>query len=156
MPSIPMSRSRDKRPFVRASITLGLAAGLWLAVAGFAAPVTAFAQQSEPARPQIRTLPPAYNDQMLRLAEILGSLHYLRELCGADEGQLWRDQMLNLIDKEEPTEERRAELISRFNRGFRTFREIYRACTPPAVQAVELYLRQGSRLAGEIPNRYGR
>ena len=156
MPSIPMSRSKDRSPFDRSTIVIRLAAGLWLAAAGVAAPAVAPAQQGEPARPQIRTLPPAYNDQMLRLAEILGSLHYLRELCGADEGQLWRDQMLNIIDKEEPTEERRAELIARFNRGFRTYREIYRACTAPAIQAVELYLRQGSRLAGEIPNRYGR
>ena len=149
-----MSRSADRAPNNRSSTLVRLAAGLWLAAFGVGAPTTGLTQEAT--APQVRTLLPAYNDQMLRLAEILGSLHYLRELCGADEGQLWRDQMLNIMDKEEPTEERRAELVARFNRGFRTYREIYRSCTPPAVQAVELYIRQGIRLAGEIPNRYGR
>ena len=105
--------------------------------------------------PKIKTLPPAYNDQMLRLAEILGALHYLRNLCGADEKDLWRTQMEAVIENEEPTEQRKAELISRFNRGVRTYREIYRECTPSAIEAVNLYLRQGMRIAGEIPERYG-
>jgi len=104
----------------------------------------------------IKTLPPAYNDEMLRLAEILGALHYLRELCGANEKLLWRDQMANIIDKEEPSSKRKAELIGRFNRGFRTYQEIYRECTPTAIEAVNLYLRQGTKLAGEIPGRFGR
>ena len=132
-----------------------------LAAMLLAIPCSPFAQtkkkpaQEEP-KPQVKTLPPAYNDQMLRLAEILGSIHYLRDLCGASEGTLWRDQMENIISSEEPTAERKAELISRFNRGFRTYREVYRECTPTAVEAVNLYMRQGTRLAGEIPSRYGR
>ena len=68
--------------------------------------------------PKIRVLPPAYENQMVRLAEILGALHYLRELCGANEEQLWRDQIKNMIKQEEPTQERRAMLIARFNRAF--------------------------------------
>jgi uncharacterized protein (TIGR02301 family) len=105
--------------------------------------------------PKIQTLPPAYDDQMLRLAEILGSLHYLRELCGADEGQLWRNQMEDMLAKEEPTEERRLQMIARFNRGFRGYREIYRECTSSAAEAANRFLRQGTRIAAEIPSRYG-
>lgn len=105
--------------------------------------------------PKIQTLPPAYDDQMLRLAEILGSLHYLRELCGADEGQLWRNQMEDMLAKEEPTEERRLQMIARFNRGFRGYREIYRECTSSAAEAANRFLRQGIRIAAEIPSRYG-
>ncbi len=112
--------------------------------------------QEAPKQPTITVLPPAYDDQMMRLAEILGALHYLRELCGAKEEQLWRDEMKNLIDQEEPTAERRAMLIARFNRGFRGYHEIYRDCTPAAIEANNRYIRQGTRLAGEIPNRYGR
>ena len=104
---------------------------------------------------QIRTLPPAYNAEMLRLAEILGALHYLRPLCGTEEGQLWRSQMARLLEREEPTPDRRAELIARFNRGFRGYREIYRECTPAAAEAANRYQRQGIRLAAEIPDRYG-
>lgn len=122
---------------------------------------TALAQSNatppdEQSKPVIKTLPPAYNDKMLRLAEILGALHYLRDLCEAREGMLWREQMENVLAKEEPTPERKAALIARFNRGYRTYREIYRKCTSSAVEAVNLYMRQGTRLSGEIPNRYGR
>ena len=31
-----------------------------------------------------------YDDHLMRLAEILGALHHLRPLCGADEAQVWR------------------------------------------------------------------
>ena len=121
-----------------------------------------FAQQVEqvdPAKkeaPQLNILPPAYEEQMMCLAEVLGALHYLRELCGANEEQLWRDEMKNLLEKEEPTAERRAMLIARFNRGFRGFQEIHRKCSAAAIEANNRYIAQGIRLANEIPNRYGR
>lgn len=104
---------------------------------------------------RIQTLPPAYNDHMLRLAEILGSLHYLRPLCGSKEEQLWREQMEEMIAEEEPSEDRRVRLVARFNRGFRSLREIYRECTPSAAEAANRYVRQGIRLATEIPTRFG-
>lgn len=104
----------------------------------------------------VKVLPPAYDAQMMRLSEILGALHYLRELCGANEGQQWRDQMKNMIEKEEPTAERRAQMIARFNRGFRGFQETYRECTDAALEANNRYVFEGARLAGEIPGRYGR
>jgi uncharacterized protein (TIGR02301 family) len=141
--------------FVQATIIAVL-----VATVIFATPGAGFAQDAKkPGQintdPDIKTLPPAYNKQMLRLAEILGAVHYLRELCGADEGMLWRDQMENIVENEKPTAQRKAEIFSRFNRGFRTYREIYRKCTPSAVEAVNLYMRQGTRLAGEIPSRFG-
>lgn len=106
--------------------------------------------------PKILTLPPAYEKQMMRLSEILGSLHYLRELCGANEGQKWREQMQKMLAAEEPTDERRALLIASFNQGFRGFQEVYRDCTDAAVEANNRYIAEGRKLAGEIPTRYGR
>ena len=108
-----------------------------------------------PASNGIKTLPPAYEEEMLRLAEILGALHYLRGLCKAEEGPIWRKQMEELIEKEAPTESRRALLVARFNRGYRGFSEIHRECTPTAAEAANRYRRQGIRLAAEIPDRYG-
>lgn len=113
-------------------------------------------EEQEPEKPKIKTLPPAYDNQMMRLSEVLGALHYLRNLCGANEGLLWRDQMANIIENEEPTQERKAEMTARFNRGYRSFQETYRACTPVAVEAVNAYLREGKKLSGEIPSRFGR
>lgn len=108
------------------------------------------------AEPAIKTLPPAYEKQMLELAETLGSLHYLRALCKANEGQVWRDQMQAMIEKEEPSADRKAQLIAHFNRGFRGYQEIYRECTHVAAAASNRHLKQGIRLASEIPNRYGK
>jgi uncharacterized protein (TIGR02301 family) len=52
-----------------------------------------------------------------RLAEILGSLHYLRGICGANEGNKWRTEMQALIDAEAPSAS--SQFIAHFNRGYR-------------------------------------
>lgn len=100
--------------------------------------------------------PPAYDAQLLRLSEILGAMHYLRKLCGGDEGGLWREQMQALIDAEQPDPERRARFVDRFNRGFESFRAVYRACTPAATLAIERYMDEGARIARDITARYGK
>ena len=41
-----------------------------------------------------------FDPDLQRLAEILGSLQYLRGVCGANEGQKWRNEMQTLIDAE--------------------------------------------------------
>ncbi len=60
-----------------------------------------------------------YDTQLFRLAEILGTLHYLRELCGANEGQVWREHMRELAASEGTSALRRAKLVESFNRGYR-------------------------------------
>ena len=131
-------------------------AGTMLSVALLLGASAALAQQSgNVEQAPVRALPPAYEKQMLRLTEVLGSLHYLRELCQAGDGLTWREEMETLLEKEKPDEAARARMIARFNRGFRSFREIYRECTPSAAEAANRYLRQGIRLSAEIPGRYG-
>jgi len=80
----------------------------------------------------------------------------LRALCKANEGQTWREQMQAMIVAEAPTPERKAQLIAHFNRGFRGYQEIHTECTLVAATASNKHLKQGMRLAGEIPNRYGK
>src|SRR5579871_5950967 len=60
-------------------------------------------------KPQAGAEDRPYDNQLLRLAEILGTLHYLRELCGANEGQVWRDQMRELVNSEGTNALRRAK-----------------------------------------------
>jgi uncharacterized protein (TIGR02301 family) len=95
-----------------------------------------------------------YDRELQRLAEILGALHYLRALCGANEGQKWRNEMQALIDAETPSGERRARLIASFNRGYRGFQETYRTCTPAADLVIRRYLEEGARIARDITARY--
>jgi len=59
-----------------------------------------------PARAQDAAAP--FDGELQRLAEILGTLHYLRAICGANEGQKWRAEMQALVDAETPSGERRA------------------------------------------------
>jgi uncharacterized protein (TIGR02301 family) len=73
-----------------------------------------------------------FDGELMRLAEILGALHYLRTLCGANEGNKWRDQMTALLDAEAQSGERRNRLVANFNNGYRSFHRTYRTCTPAA------------------------
>lgn len=97
-----------------------------------------------------------YESGLLRLAELLGSIHYLRALCGAEDGSIWRDQMSALVEAEGDDDARRHKLVASFNRGYRSFASVYRECTPSARQAVEGYVAEGAALANDITARYGR
>ena len=97
---------------------------------------------------------PAYETDLTRLAEILGALHYLRDLCGAREGQTWRNEMQALIEAEAVTPDRRNRMAANFNRGYRSFQQAYRTCTPAANVAVRRYLDEGAKISREITARY--
>jgi uncharacterized protein (TIGR02301 family) len=98
--------------------------------------------------------PPIYEDKLLRLAEILGSLSFLRDLCGASDGPSWRREMAGLLAAEKPSPARRSRLIARFNHGFETYNAVYRVCTPSAERAVKRYLTEGQALASDVRSRY--
>lgn len=122
------------RAQVRPALRLILLACLLLLPAGGAS-----AQDSRP-----------YDDKLLRLSEILGAVHYLRELCGADEGQLWRDRMRELIESEGTSALRRARLTRSFNRGYQGYSRTYRTCTPSAETAVKRFFAEATQLADEL------
>ena len=98
--------------------------------------------------------PPIYEDKLLRLSEILGSLSFLRDLCGQSDGPAWRDEMSGLLEAEKPSAQRRTRLIARFNHGFETFNAIYRNCTPSAELSIARYLKEGEALASDVRGRY--
>jgi uncharacterized protein (TIGR02301 family) len=95
-----------------------------------------------------------FDKDLQRLSEILGSLHYLREICGANEGPKWRQQMQALLDAEAPSGERHDQLIARFNDGYRGFRQTYRTCTPAARVAIRRYLEEGTKISRDLTARY--
>jgi uncharacterized protein (TIGR02301 family) len=78
----------------------------------------------------------------------------LRAICGANEGQKWRNEMQALIDAEAPSGERRRKIVANFNRGYRGFQQTYRTCTPAADLAIRRYLDEGAKIAREITARY--
>jgi uncharacterized protein (TIGR02301 family) len=98
--------------------------------------------------------PAPFDGDLQRLAEILGTLHYLRGICGSNEGGKWRNQMQALIDAETPTGDRRARMIAGFNRGYNGFQQTYRTCTPAAIVAIRRYIDEGSKISRDLTARY--
>jgi uncharacterized protein (TIGR02301 family) len=95
-----------------------------------------------------------FDGDLQRLAEILGTLHYLRGICGANEGLKWRNEMQALIDAETPSGDRRARMIAGFNRGYNGFQQTYRTCTPAAAVAIRRYIEEGSKISRDLTARY--
>src|SRR5262249_40015321 len=122
-----------------------------LIVAATVAPIT-HAAVGATARAEAGVAP--FDGSLQRLAEILGALHYLRNICGANEGQKWRNEMQSLVDAEAPSGERRMRMIASFNRAYRGSQQSYRTCTPAAALAFRRYLEEGSKIAREMPARY--
>ena len=95
-----------------------------------------------------------YEAGLLRIAEVMGSLHFLRNLCG-DKGNQWRSTMERLLAAENPEPERRARFIASFNRGYRSFEGTYTKCTASATEAISRYTIEGENLARDLAVRYG-
>jgi uncharacterized protein (TIGR02301 family) len=117
-------------------LRLGAILAMLVAALATGAPRPGLAQDTKP-----------YDDRLLRLAEILGAIHYLRELCGANEGQLWRDRMRELLDSEGTSALRRAKFTRSFNQGYNGYSRTYRACTPTAQTAISRFLSEGEQIA---------
>lgn len=140
---------------------------LFIALALALAVAPASAQKSAPKKPAASAAPtgqpapvaePAppprapYEGPMLRLAELLGALAYLRDLCGAGDGGAFRQQVRDLMEAEPAAREK---IAGAFNRGYRGYEASYRTCTPNAHTIVARFLAEGGRLARDIATRYG-
>ena len=99
----------------------------------------AFAQETKP-----------YDDRLLRLSEVMGAVHFLRELCGNNDGMLWRDRMQDLINAEGASPTRRLKLTRAFNTGYRSYARTYATCTPSAQTAIARFLAEGSEIADNL------
>jgi len=91
-----------------------------------------------------------YERRLLRLSEILGAVHYLNKLCGGQTDQLWRNQMIRLLNAESPRAARRARLVNRFNRGYRGYQQAFNECSASATVAKKRFAREGAYLAQSL------
>ena len=105
--------------------------------------------------PAAEEKPAPYEVQLTRLAEVLGSIQYLRTLCGVPASD-WRASMQQLLDTDTANEpKRREKLTAAFNRGYRSFAAVHTSCTDAARTAEERYRNEGATLATEIATRFG-
>jgi len=151
-----------EKPAVKRLVASTLAA-LVVAIA----PLSAQAQTPPPAKPAAPApvatppptpaqtdAPPPYEAQLLRLAERIGALTYLRDLCGDGDGAAFRARFADLVGAEGTTDARKESLAGAFNRSFRDYELTYRACTPTAREIVARFLDEASRIAKDVANRY--
>jgi uncharacterized protein (TIGR02301 family) len=112
---------------------------------------TAPAEQTAPAAEP----PPPYEPQLLRLAELMGALAYLRDLCGAHDGEAFHAKMTSLLEIEARSESRKEGLAGAYNRGFGEYGLFYRVCTPAAKEIVARFLDEAAKISADVANRYG-
>jgi len=106
-----------------------------------------------PAQGQNRE-PLVRDEGMERMAEILGGLHYLDNLCHG-KSEEWRHFMDRLILTENSSTPLHRRLIAAFNRSYRAFAENHHQCTLAARQAIKLYRQEGVTLSNELVSRFG-
>ncbi len=99
------------------------------------------------------TLPP-YEPQIERLSEMLGTLTYLRSLCGKGDAAEWRKRMMILLDAEAKGGSRRDRLAGAYNRGFQDYQATYHTCTPSADLVITRFLAESDRLARDLTTRF--
>ncbi|MDN3718420.1 TIGR02301 family protein [Roseibium salinum] len=100
---------------------------------------------------------PPYEQQLMRLSEIFGALHFLRPPFAERPtlragGTGWRTSWT----RRPWTKNRRRRFIERFNQGYRGFSVAYRECTDAARIAMAQYLSEGETIISDVTSRYGR
>jgi uncharacterized protein (TIGR02301 family) len=100
-----------------------------------------------------RAIDPPYQPQMQRLAEILGSLYFLNPLCQPGSAN-WRTEMADLVQFDQPDEDRRQRLYGAFNGGYEAYSRLYRNCTPSAREALSRLLVEAESTARDIHARF--
>ncbi len=101
-----------------------------------------------------RAVDPPYQQEMQRLLEIIGNLYFLQPLCGFEQ-ENWRQNAQELIELDEPGDDRKQRLMGAFNQGYQAYARLYRSCTPSAHQAMVRLLGEAGHLARDIQSRYG-
>ena len=111
-----------------------------------------------PSPPAATPAPPpeskVYDPQLMRLAEILGALTYLRGLCGDRDTDEWRAKMQALLDAEGVPPVRKDRLAGAYNRGLQGYQLSYHSCTANAHLVIERFLAEGSRIAQDLQSRF--
>jgi uncharacterized protein (TIGR02301 family) len=125
----------------------------WTSAAAILALVLLVSPGSGYAAPDLQEVKP-YDPSLMRLAEVLGALTYLRGLCGEKDSPQWRARMQALLDAEGTTTTRKDLLAGAYNSGLQGYALSYRSCTPNAHVIIDRFLGEASRIAKSLENRY--
>lgn len=101
-----------------------------------------------------KAIDPPYQPQMERLAEIMGSLYFLNPLCTEGATTDWRAELADLVDLDQPDDDRQQRLFGAFNGGYQAFSRLYRICTASAGEALTRLLIEAETTARDIHTRF--
>ena len=87
-------------------------------------------------------------DHLVLLAETLGELHHLRQLCHRNSRpDLWRERMKELVTLEEPVAVTRQKMIEGFNRRFKKAETDWPNCSLDASERTRSLAGEGRAIA---------
>jgi len=141
------------------------------------APLSARPNTANPADSSSGSALSAYDEKLLRLAEVLGALHYLANLCpvvspqasqvpqasqtqpnpdaaktaaSAGSNMIWRDYMQNITAALHSDVRQNARLNAAFNRSYQALSDNYRSCTTAAGEALARYHLEGLNISAVL------
>ena len=104
--------------------------------------------------PAVPSLPP-YEPQLLQLAELSGTIAYLRGLCHDADAPLWRERIGALIQSTAKSPEQRGALIGAYNRGYGSYALTYHRCTRNAHVIIDRAMMKSQAITTTISEDYG-
>ena len=149
-PPRPTSPHKGERSRSRRSIAAPAFAAVFCLMALMPA---ARADPAPPPAAVIETKP--YDPSLMRLAEVLGALSYLRGLCREKDAAAWHARMQALLEAEGTTPARKDHLAGAFNSGLQGYALSYRTCTPNARVIIDRFLSEASRITNSLENQFG-
>lgn len=92
--------------------------------------------------------------ELVRLSEILGSLHHLRGNCLRSEHNEWQQSYQRLLRLQNPGTGLKHEMNQAFNSGYNYYHRNYPSCDPNAAQVARDLAREGERLSKTLMIEY--
>ncbi len=136
----------------------------------FGHPAWLFAADQKPAKaspvppPIVERGPAAYEPQLLKMAELMGSLAFLADICPATEatrdglatrdGKDWRDKVAMLIEAEASSPRLKGLIAGAYNRGYSDLEVNYKTCSEPALALFEHQIYAVHNLSQDLARRY--
>ncbi|MEP0519718.1 MAG: TIGR02301 family protein [Hyphomicrobiales bacterium] len=97
---------------------------------------------------------PPYEESLLRLVTIVGSLEFLHPLCERQNKGVWKAQMANLLEAEEPSPARRARMMATYNKSYEVLEQVHRTCSPTVELILQRYEAEAVELTRELATTY--
>ncbi len=108
-----------------------------------------------PAPPAAEPSLPPYEPQLLQLAELSGTIAYLRGLCHDADAPLWRERIGALIQSTAKSPAQRSALIGSYNLGYGSYALTYHRCTANAHAVIDRAMVKSRTIADTIAEDYG-